>query len=222
MAMWAHSPGRSGRVCRHSQPRTSAVLRELTADTALRGSGTLDRDPPTAVARAADAGFADSSPRAEWRRRRRGLTRLADPAWYQAHRRTDRHAHNLRKTERTWAEIASTPVTWRDVMAGQSFKTAKIVTTVQRASAAVPKPDETMTRRRCSKHGFPQRKLILGSRSRPADELGGSKPRTPVAALSRRPYPRKLTEGGQPTSELRPDIPVPSPYVPQVMKPISV
>ncbi len=28
MAMWAHSPGRSGRVCRHSQPRTSAVLRE--------------------------------------------------------------------------------------------------------------------------------------------------------------------------------------------------
>ncbi len=54
MATWAHSPGRSGLVSRHAQPRTSAVLRETTADidrrpprpaAALQGSGTVDRDP---------------------------------------------------------------------------------------------------------------------------------------------------------------------------------
>ncbi len=72
----------------HAQPRTSAVLHRATANHGprptrlaadLRGSGTVDRDPPTARGEIA-ARFADSSGRAGWPRRRRGLTRLADPA----------------------------------------------------------------------------------------------------------------------------------------------
>ncbi len=57
-ATWAHSPGRSGRVSRHAQPRTSAALREPTANHGqrttrlaadLRGSGTVGRDPRVAM-----------------------------------------------------------------------------------------------------------------------------------------------------------------------------
>ena len=53
MATWAHSPGRFVLVSRTAEPRTSAVLREPTADTGqrptrpattLRGSETVDRD----------------------------------------------------------------------------------------------------------------------------------------------------------------------------------
>ncbi len=60
VATWAHSPGRSGLVSRHTQPRTSAVLCEPTTDNGrrttrpaadLRESGTVDRDPQVAAAR---------------------------------------------------------------------------------------------------------------------------------------------------------------------------
>ncbi len=102
MATWAHSSGRSGRVSRTTQPRTSAVLRRATADTTAEeptvppppceGRSIVIRRSRGARGGCRRVGgfFAKGriGPDAGWRRWRPGLTRLADPAWYQVHRQT--------------------------------------------------------------------------------------------------------------------------------------
>ena len=51
MAMSAHSPGRSGLVSRHAEPRTSAVLREATVPPPPCEGADGDRDPQAGLAR---------------------------------------------------------------------------------------------------------------------------------------------------------------------------